>query len=183
VATRSEPWAPTGTPTLRGTTARVRAGTHAHKHLHVGVDGQLPQAPVAQSHHHYGVRVTGVGLAALPDVEHPGPSGQLRRHVQHPLPVGEHSLRDGPAHPVAALDRAHPVRPLMGDLQHAAVTASVGAERPLTYRVAGADGPVIVLVHGVAGCSSTWEPVMERLAVAARAVAPDLMRQVGQAAR
>jgi pimeloyl-ACP methyl ester carboxylesterase len=53
----------------------------------------------------------------------------------------------------------------------------------LTYRVAGADGPVIVLLHGVAGCGSTWEPVMERLAVAARAVAPDLMGQVGQAAR
>lgn len=45
----------------------------------------------------------------------------------------------------------------------------------LTYRVAGADGPVIVLLHGVAGCSSTWEPVMERLAVTARVVAPDLL--------
>jgi hypothetical protein len=45
------------------------------------------------------VRVVGVGLAALPDVEHPGPGGQLRRHVQHPLAVGEQSLRVSPSEP------------------------------------------------------------------------------------
>lgn len=45
----------------------------------------------------------------------------------------------------------------------------------LTYRVAGATGPVIVLLHGVAGSSSSWEPVMERLAGSARVVAPDLL--------
>jgi pimeloyl-ACP methyl ester carboxylesterase len=53
-------------------------------------------------------------------------------------------------------------------------TASLHGD-DLAYRVAGADGPVIVLLHGVAGCSSTWEPVMERLALAARVVAPDLL--------
>jgi pimeloyl-ACP methyl ester carboxylesterase len=53
-------------------------------------------------------------------------------------------------------------------------TASLHGD-DLTYRVAGTDGAVIVLLHGVAGCSNTWEPVMERLAVAARVVAPDLL--------
>jgi hypothetical protein len=70
-------------PALRGTTARVRAGIHAHKHLHVGVDGQLPRAPVAQSHHGYGVRVMGVGLGAPPDVEYPG-LGWFRRLHRRP---------------------------------------------------------------------------------------------------
>jgi pimeloyl-ACP methyl ester carboxylesterase len=34
---------------------------------------------------------------------------------------------------------------------------------------------VVVFLHGVAGCGSTWEAVMERLAVAARLAAPDLL--------
>ncbi|MGZ4104876.1 MAG: alpha/beta fold hydrolase [Actinomycetota bacterium] len=45
---------------------------------------------------------------------------------------------------------------------------------PVAYRSAGT-GPVIVLIHGMAGSSETWEPVIPLLAREATVVAPDLL--------
>jgi pimeloyl-ACP methyl ester carboxylesterase len=44
----------------------------------------------------------------------------------------------------------------------------------VAYRQAG-EGPVVVLVHGIAGSSSTWVPLMERLGDAFTLIAPDLL--------
>jgi hypothetical protein len=59
----------------------------------------------------------------------PGVSSRARRHIQHPLPVGEQSLRNGPAHAVGALNHPHPLRPLMGNRQHSAAS-TVTSRRP-----------------------------------------------------
>jgi pimeloyl-ACP methyl ester carboxylesterase len=45
---------------------------------------------------------------------------------------------------------------------------------PVAYRTAG-DGPVLVLVHGMAGCSDTWRHVLPALARRFTVVAPDLL--------
>ncbi len=47
----------------------------------------------------------------------------------------------------------------------------------ITYRESGADsgGPVVVLLHGLAGSSSTWLPVMSLLGAHAHVIAPDLL--------
>jgi pimeloyl-ACP methyl ester carboxylesterase len=42
------------------------------------------------------------------------------------------------------------------------------------YRVAG-EGPVVVLIHGMAGCSDTWEEVIPALSREATVIAPDLI--------
>lgn len=52
----------------------------------------------------------------------------------------------------------------------------------ITYRIAGDSGPVIVLLHGIAGSSATWEHVMPRLASNATVIAPDLLGH-GQSAK
>ena len=44
----------------------------------------------------------------------------------------------------------------------------------VSYRAAGS-GPLLVLVHGIAGSSATWEQVMPRLAERYTVVAPDLL--------
>ena len=44
----------------------------------------------------------------------------------------------------------------------------------IVYRRAGA-GPVVLLLHGIAGSSATWEPVMERLGADYTVVAPDFI--------
>ncbi len=44
----------------------------------------------------------------------------------------------------------------------------------VAYREAG-DGPVVVLVHGIAGSSSTWTPMLPLLADGYRVIAPDLL--------
>jgi len=51
-----------------------------------------------------GVRVGGVGLAALTGGEGAHPRGQLRRDVDDLLAVGQEPQRDVPAEAVAALD-------------------------------------------------------------------------------
>ncbi len=43
----------------------------------------------------------------------------------------------------------------------------------VAYRTAGS-GPVVLLIHGMAGCSATWIPVIDRLAEHMTVVAPDL---------
>lgn len=45
----------------------------------------------------------------------------------------------------------------------------------ITYRIAGDGGPVVVLLHGIAGNSTTWEHVMPGLARYATVIAPDLL--------
>ena len=57
----------------------------------------LPQAvAVTQRHHHDGVGVVGVGLAALPGRIDPHPRRQLRRHVHHlKLRIHAHLARHG----------------------------------------------------------------------------------------
>jgi len=61
---------------------------HPQQHQPV-IDAQLAQPGVPQRDHHHRVRIGGVGLTALPGVEHPHPGGQLGLHIQHSLPVGE----------------------------------------------------------------------------------------------
>ena len=45
--------------------------------------------------------------------------------------------------------------------------------KPLKYRIAG-QGPVVLLVHGMAGSASTWKQVMPTLAERFTVIAPDL---------
>jgi hypothetical protein len=59
--------------------------------------------------HRHAERVDRVGPAALAGGEHPRPRGQLRRHLQDGLTVGDHALGDVLADAVAALDRSNPV--------------------------------------------------------------------------
>ena len=58
----------------------------------------------------------------------------------------------------------HPVRP-----QHVAIHG-----HDVAYRTAG-DGPVVLLVHGMAGSSATWGHVIPALAERFTVVAPDLL--------
>jgi pimeloyl-ACP methyl ester carboxylesterase len=47
---------------------------------------------------------------------------------------------------------------------------------PVSYEEAGpADAPVVVLLHGIAGSSHTWDPVVPLLVPDVRVVAPDLL--------
>ena len=45
----------------------------------------------------------------------------------------------------------------------------------MRYRRCGDDGPVVVLLHGMAGSSATWSHVMPLLGRACRVIAPDLL--------
>src|SRR5918999_4183726 len=51
----------------------------------------------------------------------------------------------------------------------------------VSYRLAG-DGPMVVLIHGVTGCSDQWDPVMRLLAERYTVLAPDLLGH-GQSAK
>ena len=62
------------------------------QHHQLRIQAELAYSLVPQRDHHDGVRVDGIGLAALAGVEHPRPSGQLGRHVHHSLPVSEQPL-------------------------------------------------------------------------------------------
>ena len=44
----------------------------------------------------------------------------------------------------------------------------------VTYRTAGS-GPVLLLLHGIANSSETWEPVADALAEHFTIIAPDLL--------
>jgi pimeloyl-ACP methyl ester carboxylesterase len=50
----------------------------------------------------------------------------------------------------------------------------------ITYRTAG-DGPVLLLIHGIAGSSATWDEVLPWVAERYRVVAPDLLGHGGSA--
>jgi pimeloyl-ACP methyl ester carboxylesterase len=43
------------------------------------------------------------------------------------------------------------------------------------YRAAGERGPVVILVHGIAGTSETWDPVLPLLGERHTVIAPDLL--------
>lgn len=58
----------------------------------------------------------------------------------------------------------------MGDIERTTISLH-GHE--VHYRRAGT-GPVLLLVHGMAGSSATWKPVMERLGQDFTVIAPDL---------
>lgn len=45
----------------------------------------------------------------------------------------------------------------------------------ISYRIAGSGGPVVLLLHGIAGSSATWEQVLPGLARHATVIAPDLL--------
>ena len=79
---------------------RCRPQHPQHRQLRIGA--QLTQSLVAQRDHHDGVRVGGVGLAALAGIEDPGPGGELGRHIQHLFPVGQEPLGERAADPVRA---------------------------------------------------------------------------------
>jgi pimeloyl-ACP methyl ester carboxylesterase len=55
------------------------------------------------------------------------------------------------------------------DLRHVSIHG-----HDVGYRMAG-DGPVLLLIHGIAGSSATWRLVMPTLAERYTVVAPDLM--------
>ncbi len=57
----------------------------------------------------------------------------------------------------------------MFDLRHRSING-----HELAYRMEGR-GQTILLIHGIAGSSSTWADAMERLAVRYRVLAPDLL--------
>ena len=46
--------------------------------------------------------------------------------------------------------------------------------RQVHYRIAGR-GPVLLLIHGIGDNSSTWEPIMTRLASKYTVIAPDML--------
>jgi pimeloyl-ACP methyl ester carboxylesterase len=46
--------------------------------------------------------------------------------------------------------------------------------QPYSYRTAGT-GPLVVLLHGIAGSSATWEGVIPRLSARHKVIAPDLL--------
>jgi pimeloyl-ACP methyl ester carboxylesterase len=52
----------------------------------------------------------------------------------------------------------------------------------VSYRVAGEDGPVVLLIHGIVGCAVQWDQVVPLLAERYRVVAPDLLGH-GQSAK
>jgi pimeloyl-ACP methyl ester carboxylesterase len=55
------------------------------------------------------------------------------------------------------------------DLRHVSIHG-----HDMGYRMAG-DGPVLLLIHGIAGSSATWREVMPTLAERYTVVAPDLI--------
>jgi pimeloyl-ACP methyl ester carboxylesterase len=57
----------------------------------------------------------------------------------------------------------------MSELQHLSIHG-----HDVTYRTAGS-GPPLLLIHGMAGSSATWEPVMRPLGRSFTVIAPDLL--------
>ena len=51
----------------------------------------------------------------------------------------------------------------------------------ISYRTAGERGPVVVLIHGIAGTSEIWDPVLPLLGEDHQVIAPDLLGHGGSA--
>ncbi len=88
----------------------------------------LELRPVLGSSDVDGVRVGGVGLAALTGGEHPRPRGQLGRHIDDGLAVGDQALREVTTHALTPFDRPTPLRPFSSRGQQLSVAVPVGAE-------------------------------------------------------
>jgi len=98
------------------------------QHRQALIMGQLPQPAGAQRRDGDGVRVGGVGLAAVAGVQDPDASGQLGRHIHHLLPLGQQPGRQRPPRPERTLHRPGPVRLLPHVPQQLPVTGLVHAE-------------------------------------------------------
>lgn len=68
-----------------------------------------------------------VSLATVTGGEDPHLRGQLRRHIDHALPVVDQPVRDVFADAVAALDRPDPLVELPAGFEHLAIPGLVGA--------------------------------------------------------
>jgi hypothetical protein len=112
---------------LRARDSSSRPPQHPQHHQ-LRIRGDLSQSLVPQGDHDDRVRAGSVSLAALAGIEHPGPGGELGRHIQHPLAAGQQPLRQRAADPVRTFHRPDALRPLPGDLQQLAVTAGLSAE-------------------------------------------------------
>jgi hypothetical protein len=108
----------------------VPAVAQQPQHLQIRINRDLRRSLVAQRHYPDRVRVGGVGLAALPGVEHPRPGGQLGRHVDHALPVGQQPRRDRPPDPVRAVHGPGALWPQTGEPQQLPVAAPSVPDRP-----------------------------------------------------
>jgi hypothetical protein len=112
--------------------AELVAAVQQQAHRHGGViDDDLPQTRGAQHDHGDAAGVDRVDLAALAGGEHPGSGGQLRRHLDDGLTIGEQPLGDVPADAVATLHRPDPVGVLTAGGEHRLVAVAVGAEPAL----------------------------------------------------
>jgi pimeloyl-ACP methyl ester carboxylesterase len=72
-------------------------------------------------------------------------------------------------------------RPKLAELQPTQHEIVLHGHR-VSYRTAGASGPVVLLVHGIVGCAEQWDQVMPLLAEHYTVVAPDLLGH-GQSAK
>ena len=106
----------------------VPAVAQQPQHHQVRIGGQLPQSGVPQRDHDDRMRIGGIGLEPLAGARHPRPGRQLRRHIQHPLAVGEQPLGHRAPDPVRALHRPDSRRPLPGQPGQLTVTRGVSAE-------------------------------------------------------
>ena len=79
-------------------------------------------------HHDDGVRVGGVGLAALPGVEYLDPAASLAGHIDHGFTVGQQSGGQRPAHPRARLPPPRSAAAIAGR------SAAAGGSRSCPYR-------------------------------------------------
>jgi pimeloyl-ACP methyl ester carboxylesterase len=88
------------------------------------------------------------------------------------------ALTDQPVSTLAALPTATRSKPKrrrsLQDLQPQAREITLHGHR-VTYRVAGEEGPVVLLIHGVTGYARQWDQVMPLLAERYQVVAPDLL--------
>ncbi|GAA4978812.1 hypothetical protein GCM10025331_87010 [Actinoplanes utahensis] len=108
------------------------------------VEVDLPQVVGAQRGDGDAVGVDRVGLAALAGSEHAGAGGQLRRHVEDGLAVGDQALGDVPADAAAAFNRPDAVGVFAAGGEHRLVAVAVGAEPALADRL-------LTLVHALDG--------------------------------
>jgi hypothetical protein len=81
------------------------------QHRRVVLGRDLTAGPRAERGDRDRPGVVRVVLAGVPGLQQPDPRGQLRLHVQHPLPGGQQLLGQQTAQPARALDRPGPVRP------------------------------------------------------------------------
>jgi hypothetical protein len=100
---------------------------HAHHNqIRVGLDAD--QVRGTQRRQSHGIRVDGVGLAAVAGREHPHLRRELRRHIQDGLAVMDQPVRDVPADTVTALHCPYPVGEPAPGRQHLGVAGLIGAE-------------------------------------------------------